>query len=393
MNHQSIVQRIARFIPDQLLKAESEVRSAHPETVDSYPHTMPDVLERLRQLLGSTAEEELMELARRLPLPDLRAALHLLCLNEDELILERAERLLRYRPRRDLVFPAWKLLLANYPAIYLERSFKFLVSKHRYPWLQDDETAGILDKWLSADRLSRGVFDDIEASCPEDIDAYFLKFGIPESSLLRGVVWQEILANASARLINRVGPRTLLRQALLKHAGVQKNFAANYLCKLRHRSAWNDQVLNWIRDKYGVPPMQEMHLPFWRGIPDEICREFRRWANETTIRKFFETIHDPHGRFLFWRDFIDEMEEVRVVAGGQAMIMDFGRFGVAEFSEIGNAAYIYRANDFIKIRGIKGYAPLSAFKIKSAVYQRIIHRKDWQAEWLGTIKDLIRRRQ
>ncbi|MDM7995629.1 MAG: EH signature domain-containing protein [Acidobacteriota bacterium] len=391
MSHQLVLERIAQFKPAQLLEVENDVRTMHPNTVDFASNTKPDILEKLRRLLASIREDEIHGLALKLSSQKLRALLHLLCLNEDSIVLERAKKVIRYRLRRDLVFPAWKLLLNHYPVDNLQHVLQLLVEKYGCPWFQDEAKAQIWNRWLSSDNLSRSILQDIEASTPTNVGDFISNAGIPEGSMLDAAVWREILGKASVSLIIKIGPISLMRRAQAEQDIIQRRFAANYLCRLQKRSSWSNQVLAWIRQKYDVPPRSDSQNLFWRRIPEEIRREFRRWANETTIREFFETIHDPHGRFLFWRDFIDDIEDVRVVVGNQAMAMDFGHFGVVEFSHVGNAAYIYRADAFVNIRQLSRYAVASAFKNQKTVYKRIIHWEGWQYEWREVVRELLRR--
>ena len=58
------------------------------------------------------------------------------------------------------------------------------------------------------------------------------------------------------------------------------------------------------------------------------------------LRAYFDKIDDPHGRFVFWKQYIDRVEDAAVELDGQVGLIDFGHFGVVEFSRIGNAAYV-----------------------------------------------------
>lgn len=393
MKNPGALWNIAQFKPVQLLKTEVEVLASHPNTADSAPDIKPDILQVMRHRLLSTPDEEIPVFARGLSPKELIAILHLLSLEEeDSKVIDRGKKVIWHRQRRDLVIRAWRLFLNHYPIDSIQFVLRLLVSRHRCFWMKNQDNAAKWDKWLSAKSVTREILKDIEASGIVDIEEFIENLEIPRGSSLEKALWREILVEASALLIRKIGASTLMRRAQEEQEKYQRRFASNYLCRLKKRSEWTTQVLSWIRDKYNVPRRRDNQNHFWQNIPEEIRTEYLRWANETKIREFFERIHDPHGRFLFWKDFMDQIEQVDVVVENQAMVMDFGHFGVVEFSEVGNAAYIYNRKHFAAIRNIHFYAPASAYKNAETAYNRIIHRSGWQYDWRGIIKDLLRRR-
>lgn len=112
----------------------------------------------------------------------------------------------------------------------------------------------------------------------------------------------------------------------------------------------------------------------WLGVPEEARQRFIQWLSRDDIELFFEHVlprgSDPHGRKDFWlryvkrvlksRPLLNWRDQTRLVARmaqlrGQvgnygritgladtsAFLLDFGRVVVVEFSQVGNACYIY----------------------------------------------------
>jgi len=386
------LERIASFQPHKLLEVIKDVRRDHPDSEVSTKTVSADLLNQVRFKLRAARRDQLNALADSLMPRELKAALQLLCMNEDEIIHNRADAILRYRPRKDLVKPAWRFLLANYPVDRLESLFGFYLEHFGYDFIGGVEYGVRLRRWLSAKRLVSGLFEEFSESAKKDIEGWLRDARIPDWAQLKSEFWRELLGSAPRNLIDAIGHEILLDRAQKETIAVQRSFASNYLIQLGGRESWSFIVLRWIRDQFGVPPKSEDGLtPFWRRIPYEIRREFRRWVNETTIQQFFDRIRDPHGRFKFWKEFIDEIEEAEVVLADAAMLMDFGKFGVVEFSEKGNAAYVYRRITFQRFKMMEFLRSVSDLKDQTVAEDRIIHSGSWEEKYRPKIKHLLRR--
>jgi hypothetical protein len=104
---------------------------------------------------------------------------------------------------------------------------------------------------------------------------------------------------------------------------------------------------------------------------------FSSWLAVEDIRIFFEVLlaegEDPHGRRVFWLDYVKNVRRSRVFVSEEdydqrraalqrleadgrtfgrlkgatsAFVLHFGEYVAVEFSESGNAAYLYKASDF-----------------------------------------------
>ncbi len=385
------LERIASFQPRQLLNIIEAVRRDHPDSDFSTKTASADLINQLRIKLRAARRSQLNMLADSLSPLEMKAALQLLCMNEDEIIHNRADAILRYRLRKDLVKPAWRFLLAHYPVDKLEVLFRFFLDHFGNDQIGGPEYGSRLKRWFTANRLVTGLYTEFEESPQKDVDGWLRNARIPDWAQLRPAFWRELLCNTSRNLINTLGHEELQGRARLETVAIQQSFASNYLIQLGGRESWSVLVLRWIRDQFGVPPKGDAQTPFWRRIPEDVRREFRRWVNEATIQQFFVRIRDPHGRFKFWQEFIDEIEEAVVVLSNEAMLMDFGKFGIVEFSQRGNAAYIYNRITFQRFRMMGVLRSVSDLKDQTIAEDRVIHHDGWQEKLRPKIRHLLRR--
>ena len=118
------------------------------------------------------------------------------------------------------------------------------------------------------------------------------------------------------------------------------------------------------------------------------------------LRLFFDNAKDPHGRFEFWRSFIDDMDDAKPALDELVMLIDFGKFGVVEFAKVGNAAYVYGATEFASLWKRAEVAkhpsylkhPRDTLRFPSAGPNkdgRIIHMENWQARYRRWIERLL----
>jgi hypothetical protein len=153
----------------------------------------------------------------------------------------------------------------------------------------------------------------------------------------------------------------------------------------------------------------------WTGIEEAATTRVVQWLSREDINFFFELLlrdkDDKHGRKAFWLQYADkvarsralisredikdhsvrlrEMEEkgrsygrLDGVNSSSSFILDFGKVVVVEFSEVGNACYIYTKNDFLELIPDFWAKDVSfrSLKNQAKVSERITRSvKDWQA--------------
>ncbi len=158
-----------------------------------------------------------------------------------------------------------------------------------------------------------------------------------------------------------------------------------------------------------------IHPENWAGIRETAKSRIIQWLSREDINFFFELLlrdrDDKHGRKSFWLQYVNnvsrsralisrddlrhhsvrlrEMEEKGRSYGelvgsksSSAFVLDFGRIVVVEFSEVGNACYIYEKEAFTELYRnfwAKEF-PFTHLKNKSVVAERITRSmRDWQS--------------
>ena len=395
----TIQERLASFRPVAVEETLEAVRRDHPIVGTAIPTPETDLLAVVRQRLLDATEAGLNQLAFDFKAIELRACLKLLCMAEHPIVHERAVEIVRFRPRPDLLRPAWSLLVNHYPVERLEALVTKLGATYNWKGLAPGpRSVARFEAWFGKEKLLSGMIEDFIRTDSTDLDEWLDGNEIDPTSNLAGQLWIEVLRRAERKLIEKLGHLTLLTRAERETAAVQRIFQRKYLEELEDRNGWNEGVLKWIRNQHRVPNRGTNQSEFWRSVSDPVRTEFRRWANESILRAYFDEIDDPHGRFVFWKQYIDHIEDAAVELDGQVGLIDFGHFGVVEFSRIGNAAYVYPASAFDRIRNVWG-SNEGGFKDRHRTVDRpskgpngdgrMIHVSDWQSRYRSWIWELI----
>jgi len=386
---------LAKFEPARTRAALARVRKAHIHTSATPAGFDDDFLDTLRRKLRGDS------LARSRSPAEVRGCLHLLSRDQDEQILNRAASVIETRARPDLLRPAWVLLRNHYPAPNLEETIRYLGNKVGWQRsTKSEEEAQHFRRWFSRDSLPNGLLVDFQEDADSSLAVWLEDREIDGRSGLETATWNSALRGASTRLIDQIGHRELLDRATRCESLIQSAFSLNYLLKVTPER-WISEVVSWIEKRFGKPPRSEEGLsPFWRQIDAETRRVFRRYAVEGTLRDFFDSVQDPHGRFQFWRGFLDHIEDAEAFLDHTVAIIDFGKFGVVEFGNVGNAAYVYGPEPLAAVwRGARSARHPADFKDREATLRRphpgpagdgrMIHHEGWQARYGAWIRRLL----
>jgi len=152
----------------------------------------------------------------------------------------------------------------------------------------------------------------------------------------------------------------------------------------------------------------------WTGISDSARDIVIQWLSAEDIQLFFDhvltTRNDPHGRKPFWlrykgrvkrsRPLLSTLDESRWQANTatrgkrnfgrmdyfcntSAFLLDFGRVIVVEFSQVGNAVYVYEHRDAPDLNDSfwsQARFSLSTLKQKDRCIERMTHTPLWQSK-------------
>lgn len=389
---------LAEFHPTRLLQALEVVRSRHLhlDSVHDLPPTQ--LLDSVRRKLSETSTKNLEKLAFELSPKEMRAVLQLLALPEEEIVHNHAEIVLAKRPRKDLLRPAWNIVIRQFPVRRVEAVMRTLGPI--YAWEQvgkGHEDRVRFERWFSRADLETGILSDFLDSNDRDIARWLTDRGVPTESNLHSGIWRVVLTRGNHELLMRLDHAELLGRARRETVVVQDAFALRYLERLVSPGEWQKIVLEDIRSRCGIPPAGEIQTAFWRKIQGPVREKFRRWAIERTLKEYFDSISDPHGRFEFWRSFLPHIKNAESHANLPVAFIDFGHFGVVEFPYKGNAAYVYPIEEFKRIKSVPAYN-VNAYKDKTAIKQkivneirgdRILHYEGWDIRYRSWIESLL----
>lgn len=172
-----------------------------------------------------------------------------------------------------------------------------------------------------------------------------------------------------------------------------------------------DFILN---DPRLLDPRLPANGPNWLGIGDAARDIVIQWLSAEDIQLFFDhvltTRNDPHGRKPFWlrykgkvkrsRPLLAALDESRWLANTatkgkrnfgrmdyfcntSAFLLDFGRVMVVEFSQVGNAVYVYEHRDIPDLNDAfwsQARFSLSTLKQKDRCIERMTHTPHWQSK-------------
>lgn len=143
---------------------------------------------------------------------------------------------------------------------------------------------------------------------------------------------------------------------------------------------------------------------------DEIAKNiFIKWLSEEDIKIFFDLLidNDPHGRKEFWLRYAGNVKKSVMILGSSvlqndvnrkeihqlqsqgrsfskltgntnAFLLEIGNFVIVEFSETGNACYLYEKEVFEKsIHYYKKYESINELKNKNLVITTFSHHANW----------------
>lgn len=368
------------FSPQRTITVLKAVRQQHVRRAGEPGAPHDDLLGKVRRVLLDCEDlGRLIAAAHAFTTAELHATLHLLAIEEHKSIRIRILAVLRERRRRDLIRLAWRLIVERYSNLELETAFRELSGSFGIRDVCGDNAyqEARLATWLRSEKLSSAMAADFDALEASDLDAWLQAVSVSPAGALARAVWIEALTCGSATVMRRMRAELLVSRAGRFPTSVQHDFGVRYLTLLGSRSQWADVVLAWIRRQCGVPAIGDAQTPFWRRVAEPVRDEFRRWVQERTLFEFFSASGDTLGRFQYWRRFSSLWKDVHAALDNRVMLMDFGSFGVVEFAEHGNAAYVYEARHFRAMAsGDARY--ISDFKDKTRVYERILHFDGWQ---------------
>lgn len=381
----------------RLETALSNIRKMHPYRGNAVSRIKNTLIEEVSKQLEETSFDNLEKLAYRFGIREILACVDIVARERVKKTAEKAARILVFRPRKKALFRVWFKLVPLYPNHLLEKTMREMIPKKGFQGLNEmPKVSPFVVTWFISGKLDEGVLRDYEKrSGQKSLDPYLQKNHIKSDDGLRRAVWRRLLKNGSAKSISREKLKRLMEtfEDPVNAADSQK-FGQHYLNVLQKRANWATPILELIEKRFGVSTVE---TPFWRKVNAGAKKEFAIWVMEKRIERFFEG-----ARADFWKRFLRAGQVVRVreILQEDGFMIDFGKFGVIEFKQVGNAAYIYPQPVFSRFWSqAQKYSHPGAFKDKHNTVRsvsfpswggRIIHNRNWQEDTAQKIQQLLR---
>lgn len=381
------------------------VRKQHPVRKGKTIQIESSLVDEVRERLGACKVENLADLAYAFDLRHMLACIEIIAVDKEGETAEKAAYVVQLRPRDQVIISGWFKLVKSYPNPLLENLLKVLLTEKGFEALSvHPKVSDRVPYWFVAKNLAQGVFNDYQKSHPtSNLNSYLAEQNLdPEDGLYRRA-WWTLLAKGKADELKREKPARILAEfsKAIKSATLIR-FGQHYLNTIKGRAEWAELILKFINNKWGGPKptndKKDSEGRFWQGVNDFARDEFRRWLMIQEVENFFEG-----ERADFWRIYVDanKVRDVKNILAGEGFMLDFGRFGVVEFKNVGNAAYIYPGGEFKKFwDGVAFWTSMAShFKDTTKTVRqsselgwdgRIVHFKYWQDRAKTRINKLLR---
>jgi hypothetical protein len=261
------------------------------------------------------------------------------------------------------------------------------------------------------------LFADSLLAAQAPIKTYCDEWAIEESSQYVLEALRQAVRTCQKRLGHEAALQTYLFTTLLPWAGWPvQDFRAVVGVTILHPGTTKDPDLQeaLIKVVLSDPRLGDPRLPRnvknWLGI-QEARQRFLQWLSRADINFFFEHVlprsKDPHDRKAFWLRYVprvlmsrpllnrDDEGRIRVTLQSlqeqighfgrihgttSAFLLDFGPLVVVEFSQAGNACYLYEKSSSDKV--IADFWSPEVFTVeglkKRALATRVRHIPGWQ---------------
>ncbi|HPC33224.1 MAG TPA: hypothetical protein PLG94_10610 [Smithellaceae bacterium] len=388
------------FYPKAVEKVLTEIRRKHQILKHITHEVAQSIIEKVRAKLLACPTDEIKKLAAELVPEEIRACLYLL---DDHAVSDKAAEIILQRPRKGILIAAWKRWIQNYPGPKnLEDVVRGLIEKLGTDYLIERAIAPqYVTVWLKDSLIPSGVLSHYhQTKGRTGLDAYLFASKIKEEQGLFHAVWHRLLTAGSENQLNSESPDRILMEFVKPTTGGADKVAygRHYLNVLRKQDKWHEPILNFIATRYGRPAnSNQIEDAFWRGVDDDVKDEFLKWYITKQIIDFFEG-----ERADFWRHFVKtrSVRDVLKILDGKGFMLDFGSFGVIEFKDKGNAAYVYPRDVFRFFQSIAvKYTIPTYFKNRNTTVKtsfdpywdgRIIHSGAWQPGARQRIEGIIK---
>jgi hypothetical protein len=291
----------------------------------------------------------------------------------------------------------------------------------------------VLTRWRERSEMFLGpqghrLFADFLLAACVHVKNHCEAWAVEESSQYVLDMMRHAIRACQEHLGDKEALRTYLLTTLLPWAGWPvQDFHAAVDATILHPMTARELGLQEALTKFVLQdarlgdPRLPRNMINWLGI-QEARQRLLQWLSRADIHFFFEHVlpkgTDPHGRKTFWLKYVsrvlmsrpllnrDDKARLRVtmqslreqivhfghIHGGEssAFLLDFGPVVVVEFSQVGNACFLYEKSNVAKV--IPDFWSQEAFtvnglKIRLLAAERVRH--DREGRWQTTLAHLL----
>jgi hypothetical protein len=180
------------------------------------------------------------------------------------------------------------------------------------------------------------------------------EFGIPgKSHLMRDIhccilslYWLEAVERENTELSQRM---LTIRKKYATNPQRRDNLYAKILdyYQTKNISEYSDTWFDDIKNELGTVKINNKIQLKWLQFSDTQRETFTRWVNYIKLDEFFtKSVNEPDRKF-FWQRYLSYIIDLEYYEKiGQAIVLELRNHTVIEFCEMGNAAFVYRKEDF-----------------------------------------------
>ena len=395
---------LIEFHSIQLSKVLDSVREKHSLRRGDTLEIRKSVVDEVREIFSQTEFKNLNKIIFQFDSKRLLACIEIVSVDREGDSADKAAHTIKMRPKEAMIPIAWFKLIKNYPNHLLEFILKELVERKGSKSIEKHpKISNYAMRWLMDSNLPTGMLKDYRTIFENtDFDEYLTAHHFGEEEPLFNLAWQNLLMTGIARDLKKQKPKRIIEEIENEIQSSKSNqMGQHYLNTLRTVKDWDESILIYINKKWDRPSNEYSKAiaenRFWKDVTLEAKESFHSWLMQIQIDDFFEG-----ERADFWRVYVKQakMKDVQKILEGDGFLMAFKTFGVVEFKNVGNAAYVYPKNVFNSfLTGSKRWAsnPIyfkdktTTVKLKSEPWWdgRIIHREGWQELTADKIKKLM----
>jgi len=394
--------RLSQFQPSKLEETLQIIREKHPKRGSQDIRVDKSLIDEVRTILENTENEKVPPLAWGFNKKQILACLEIVALGRKGETAEKAAVILMTRPKGMTILKGFRKLIRQYEHKLLEKVIKVQLESKGYDIFERTQFEPLrIKKWLLCETLGSGLFAEYKSTRKNELlDDYLSALPITEKDGLYKWSWRYLLLHGNPEDIRRESGQRIYSEFIDKdNIKFFKKFCVNYLNKLNKSEYWYEPILDLIAKEYGLPKgkmdQTGYENPFWSEINSSTKDELRKWLLMKRIEAFFGNDE----RSDFWKSYVEKgsISDAETILSNEGFMLNFGKFGVVEFKEIGNAAYIYPSDVFREYwrSSERRYHP-SSFKDMSRTIKtvnwdgRIVHPQGWQQRAHQLINRLLK---